>query len=178
MNDDEDDIPAPRRAVQLGLFELARHDASEATQRNAYELPRGGDAENAAQRHAARRNAPEPAPTNEKTETSSPRKRRSASEPRSADTGKRRFTPRIEPAPLDEEEELTSRHGTDWDRIPDVRDGLTRVERVILVCLQKAQEEKRGRMVSTAMLYGRVVEHVNISVPEFQRLLQRLVGLR
>ena len=26
------------------------------------------------------------------------------------------------------------------------------------------------------MLYGRVVEHVNLSVPEFQRILQRLVG--
>jgi hypothetical protein len=68
--------------------------------------------------------------------------------------------------------------GADWDRIPDVRDGLTRVERVILVCLQQAQEEKRGRMVSTAMIYGRVVEHVDISVPEFQRIMQRLVGVR
>lgn len=65
-----------------------------------------------------------------------------------------------------------------WDHIPDVRDGLTRVERVILVCLKQAEEEKRGRMVSTAMLYGRVVEHVDISVPEFQRILQRLVGVR
>lgn len=64
------------------------------------------------------------------------------------------------------------------DNIPDVRDGLTRVERVILLCLKQAQEEKHGRMVSTAMLYGRVVEHVNISVPEFQRILQRLVGVR
>jgi hypothetical protein len=65
-----------------------------------------------------------------------------------------------------------------WDNLPDVRDGLTRVERVILLCLQQAQEEKRGRMVSTAMLYGRVVEHVDVSVPEFQRILQRLVGIR
>ena len=64
------------------------------------------------------------------------------------------------------------------DLIPDVRDGLTRVERVILVCLAECEKEKRGRMVSTAMLYGRVVEHVNVSVPEFQRILQRLVGVR
>jgi hypothetical protein len=64
-----------------------------------------------------------------------------------------------------------------WDRLPDVRDGLTRIERVILVCLMQAQEERRGRMVSTAMLYGRVVEHVDISVDEFQRTLQRLVGV-
>jgi hypothetical protein len=66
----------------------------------------------------------------------------------------------------------------DEDLIPDVRDGLTRVERVILVCLKEAQEERHGRNVSTAMLYGRVVEHVNLSVPEFQRILQRLVGVR
>lgn len=66
----------------------------------------------------------------------------------------------------------------DLDRIPDVRDGLTRVERVILYCLQQCEAERRGRMVSTAMLYGRVVEHVDVSVPEFQRIMQRLVGIR
>lgn len=65
-----------------------------------------------------------------------------------------------------------------WDNIPDVRDGLTRVERVILLCLKQAQEERGGRMVSTAMLYGRVVEHVDISVDELQRIMQRLVGVR
>jgi hypothetical protein len=64
------------------------------------------------------------------------------------------------------------------DLIPDVRDGLTRVERVVLYCLAECEREKKGRMVSTAMLYGRVVEHVNLSVPEFQRVLQRLVGVR
>lgn len=64
------------------------------------------------------------------------------------------------------------------DRLPDVRDGLTRVERVILYCLQQCEQERRGRMVSTAMLYGRVVEHVDVSVPEFQRIMQRLVGVR
>ena len=30
--------------------------------------------------------------------------------------------------------------------------------------------------VPTAMLYGRVVEHVNISVDELQRVLARLTG--
>ena len=64
------------------------------------------------------------------------------------------------------------------DRIPDVRDGLTRVERVILWCLSEAQKEFPGRSVPTALLYGRVVEHVDLSVPEFQRLMQRLVGVR
>jgi hypothetical protein len=64
------------------------------------------------------------------------------------------------------------------DRIPDVRDGLTRAERVVLWCLAECENERPGRGVSTAMLYGRVVEHVNLSVPEFQAILQRLVGVR
>ena len=64
------------------------------------------------------------------------------------------------------------------DLIPDVRDGLTRAERVILWCLAECEKERPGRNVSTAMLYGRVVEHVNLSVPEFQTILQRLVGVR
>lgn len=57
-----------------------------------------------------------------------------------------------------------------------MRDGLTRIERVILYELHKAQKRNGDRMVPTAMLYGRVVEHVNISVEEFQRVLSRLVG--
>ena len=74
------------------------------------------------------------------------------------------------------------------DLIPDVRDGLTRVERVVLLCLAECEKERAShdggdphtprRMVSTAMVYGRVVEHVNLSVPEFQAILQRLVGVR
>jgi hypothetical protein len=59
-----------------------------------------------------------------------------------------------------------------------VRDGLTRAERVILWCLAECEKDKPGRAVSTAMLYGRVVEHVELSVPEFQAILQRLVGVR
>ena len=66
--------------------------------------------------------------------------------------------------------------GPNLDRLPDVRDGLTRVERVVLWQLREAQKDFGTRRVSTATLYGRVVEHVNISVPEFQRLLQRLTG--
>jgi hypothetical protein len=62
------------------------------------------------------------------------------------------------------------------DRIPDVRDGLTRAERVVLWQLSLLQQERRGRNVPTAMLYGRVVEHVNLSVGQFQRILQRLTG--
>jgi hypothetical protein len=63
-----------------------------------------------------------------------------------------------------------------YARLPDVRDGLTRIERVILYELHKAKEHYGDRHVPSALLYGRVVEHVNISVDEFQRVLARLVG--
>jgi hypothetical protein len=68
----------------------------------------------------------------------------------------------------------------DWerDRTPDVRDGLTRIERVVLWQVSELQKERNGRDVPTAMLYGRVVEHVDISVGELQRVLQRLIGVR
>jgi hypothetical protein len=66
----------------------------------------------------------------------------------------------------------------DRDAIPDVRDGLTRVERIILWQLHLLEKERGGRMVPTAMLYGRVVEHVNISPEELSRLLARLGARR
>ena len=62
------------------------------------------------------------------------------------------------------------------DHLPDARDGLTRLERTILYELSLAEKELGGRRVPAALLYGRVVEHVNVSIPEFQRTLQRLVG--
>lgn len=60
--------------------------------------------------------------------------------------------------------------------LPDARDGLTRLERIILWQLAETQKERGGANVPTAMLYGRVVEHINVSVEEFQRVLQKLVG--
>lgn len=63
------------------------------------------------------------------------------------------------------------------DLIPDIRDGLTRKERVILYCLQQAQAEMNGRNVSTIMLYGRVIEHLDMSQEEFQAILSRMTGL-
>ena len=71
------------------------------------------------------------------------------------------------------------RRDDSWEsNIPDVRDGLTRKERVVLWVLRETQKELRGRNVPTAMLYGRVVEHVDMSVDELQRILQRLGALR
>ena len=66
--------------------------------------------------------------------------------------------------------------GPNLDRLPDVRDGLTRVERVVLWQLLEEQKDFGTRRVSPSTLYGRVVEHVNISVPEFHLLLQRRTG--
>jgi hypothetical protein len=66
----------------------------------------------------------------------------------------------------------------DNDRLPDVRDGLTRLERVILYVLAETQRERGDRNVPTFMLYGRVVELIDVSQAEFQATLQRLVGRR
>lgn len=63
------------------------------------------------------------------------------------------------------------------DRIPDVRDGLTRLERVVLHVLTETQRELGGRNVPTAMLYGRVLEHIDLSQEELQMCLQRLAKL-
>lgn len=60
--------------------------------------------------------------------------------------------------------------------LPDARDGLTRLERVILWQLREAQRELGRDSIPTALLYGRVVEHVDVSVEEFQATLQRLIG--
>jgi len=65
---------------------------------------------------------------------------------------------------------------TPEDYLPDVRDGLTRLDRVILYELARAQEERDGEYVPSAELYGRVIEHLNVGVPEFQRALSRLVA--
>jgi len=63
------------------------------------------------------------------------------------------------------------------ETIPDARDGLTRTERIILYVLQQTQQERNGRNVPTVMLYGRVLEYVNLSEAELHVYLDRL-GVR
>lgn len=63
------------------------------------------------------------------------------------------------------------------EAIPDVRDGLTRTERLILYVLSETQKELGGRNVPTVMLYGRVVEYINITEQELHVYLDRL-GVR
>ena len=62
------------------------------------------------------------------------------------------------------------------DYLPDVRDGLTHRERIVLQCLADLQQEHGGRNVPTGMLYGSVVEYVDMRVEEMQSILVRLVG--
>ena len=62
---------------------------------------------------------------------------------------------------------------SDTDYLPDVRDGLNSKERALLHCLNQLQKERGDRFVPTPMLYGRVIELVDMSVEEMQRLLQR-----
>jgi hypothetical protein len=60
--------------------------------------------------------------------------------------------------------------------LPDVRDGLTHRERIVLQCLYELQQERGGRDVPTGMLYGSVVEYVDMSMEEMQSILVRLIG--
>jgi len=62
------------------------------------------------------------------------------------------------------------------DLLPEVRDGLTRKERIVLYCLHQAQKEFNGRNVPTATLYGRVLEYVDMSEQELQEILQRFTN--
>ena len=60
--------------------------------------------------------------------------------------------------------------------LPDVRDGLTHRERIVLWCLNELQKERGDRHVPTGLLYGSVVEHVNMSVKEMKSILVGLIG--
>jgi hypothetical protein len=63
---------------------------------------------------------------------------------------------------------------SELDNFPDVRDGLTRKERIVLYCIHQLQKERGGRNAPTVMLCGRVVEYVDMSEDELQLILQRL----
>jgi hypothetical protein len=64
------------------------------------------------------------------------------------------------------------------DKLPDIRDGLTREERIVLWVLQETQKERGDRNVPTAMLWGRVCEHFYISPDNLSALLARLGARR
>lgn len=62
------------------------------------------------------------------------------------------------------------------EKIPDVRDGLTREERIVLYVLNETQKERGDRNVPTAMLWGRVCEHFYISPEDLSLMLARMGG--
>jgi hypothetical protein len=62
--------------------------------------------------------------------------------------------------------------------LPDVRDGLTHEERVVLYVLRETQKERGGRDVPTTMLWGRVCEHFYISPEDLSEMLARLGARR
>jgi hypothetical protein len=72
----------------------------------------------------------------------------------------------------------SARHPERNDTIPDVRDGLTRQERLVLYVLHQTQKERGDRNVPTAMLWGRVCEHFYISPDELSAMLARLGARR
>ena len=65
-------------------------------------------------------------------------------------------------------------NSNEYDNIPDVRDGLTRNERVVLYCLDQLQKERDGSDVPTAMHYGRVIEYLEMSIDELQAVLTNI----
>jgi hypothetical protein len=64
------------------------------------------------------------------------------------------------------------------DNIPDVRDGLTRKERIVLYVLEQTQRERGGRNVPTTMLWGRVCEYFYISPEALSATLARLGAMK
>lgn len=60
------------------------------------------------------------------------------------------------------------------DNIPDVRDGLTREQRVVLYVLNQLQQERGERNVPTPMLWGRVCEYFYISPEKLSAMLAQL----
>jgi hypothetical protein len=58
--------------------------------------------------------------------------------------------------------------------IPDVRDGLTEVERTVLLVLYEARKEYGDRMIPMALLYGRAQERLDMSWEEFSNAIKRV----
>jgi hypothetical protein len=78
-----------------------------------------------------------------------------------------RMQPADEPQPVDKTPPW-------YDEMADVRDGLSRRERIVLYVLHQTQKERGDRDVPTAMLWGRVCEHFYISPEELSEMLARL----
>ncbi len=60
------------------------------------------------------------------------------------------------------------------DDLPDIRDGLTHKQRIVLHVLHSLQQERGDRNVPTPLLWGRVCEHIYISPEELSAMLAHL----
>lgn len=60
------------------------------------------------------------------------------------------------------------------EELPDVRDGLTRRERIVLKVLHDIQQARGEHNVPTPMLWGRVCEYFYISPEDLSSMLARL----
>jgi len=75
-------------------------------------------------------------------------------------------------------EKLTIEQFTPRDFIPDVRDGLTRIERVVLKCIYDLEKGSNGRMVPTILLWGELIDRgYDISRDELNKILSKLGGM-
>jgi hypothetical protein len=59
------------------------------------------------------------------------------------------------------------------DEIPDVRDGLTRLERTVLVVLHELRRELGDRRVPFPMLYGRVLARIDAPRERVEAIVRR-----
>lgn len=64
------------------------------------------------------------------------------------------------------------------ERLPDIRDGLTREQRVVLYVLHQLQKERGDANVPTPLLWGRVCEYFYISPEALSRMLAQLGARR
>jgi hypothetical protein len=64
------------------------------------------------------------------------------------------------------------------DGIPDIRDGLTREQRVVLYVLHQLQQERGDANVPSPMLWGRVCEYFYISPERLSEMLAQLGARR
>lgn len=60
------------------------------------------------------------------------------------------------------------------DNIPDIRDGLTHEQRVVLYVLHQLQQERGDANVPTPLLWGRVCEYFYISPEALSEMLAQL----
>jgi len=65
-----------------------------------------------------------------------------------------------------------------YPNIPDVRDGLTEVERTILLVMHEARKEYGDRTIPTVLIYGRVVELLDLSWEDFHQTLVKLSSIQ